>query len=338
MRALILSLLALPLPAFAVCDGPSLIDDLSAEQTARLEAMAAIPYAEATAWLASRGEDRMLVVGTMHLPDDRHDGAVETLAEVIAASDVLLVEATEEDMGRLMMAAAGPDRDRFFLPEGQSLIDLMGKDWPALASAAAERGVPGFMLAPMRPWFAYMSLAMPACAMAAAQAGDLGIDMRLMAAAAEAGVPVRAVEPWDTVFRLLDIADATDAEMALDALRQIGRDGPLMEATFTAMMDAYFAGEAGVMMVIDDLMVDFLPADEQAAARAQIDLFDRHLIDERNAAWLPVIESETADPDRIVVAVGAAHLPGESGVLEGLAEAGWTLAPWDGGAPEGWVD
>jgi uncharacterized protein YbaP (TraB family) len=43
----------------------------------------------------------------------------------------------------------------------------------------------------------------------------------------------------------------------------------------------------------------------------------------RNQAWLPVIEAARS----LVVAAGAAHLPGEGGLLRLLKRAGWAVEP-----------
>ena len=54
--------------------------------------------------------------------------------------------------------------------------------------------------------------------------------------------------------------------------------------------------------------------------------FTEELIFKRNADWLkelPAIMSETPS----FIAVGALHLPGEKGVLEGLRKAGYKITP-----------
>lgn len=43
----------------------------------------------------------------------------------------------------------------------------------------------------------------------------------------------------------------------------------------------------------------------------------------RNAAWIPVIEA--TEGTTLVVAVGALHLPGETGILNLLQQQGYSL-------------
>jgi uncharacterized protein YbaP (TraB family) len=53
------------------------------------------------------------------------------------------------------------------------------------------------------------------------------------------------------------------------------------------------------------------------------------LLDVRNEQWIPVIETATETADDIVIVFGAAHLPGENGVLKLLENQGWSIAPFN---------
>jgi uncharacterized protein YbaP (TraB family) len=48
------------------------------------------------------------------------------------------------------------------------------------------------------------------------------------------------------------------------------------------------------------------------------------MISSRNAAWVPVLEG-AAQKGPVLAAFGALHLPGEHGVLNLLAQNGWTI-------------
>lgn len=56
--------------------------------------------------------------------------------------------------------------------------------------------------------------------------------------------------------------------------------------------------------------------------------FYSNLIVKRNQTWIPII-SELTHKESAFIAVGAAHLPGEEGVLNLLREAGYTVTPVD---------
>ncbi len=68
------------------------------------------------------------------------------------------------------------------------------------------------------------------------------------------------------------------------------------------------------------------PGITPAEAERQFALVDAALINRRNVAWIPVIEAAAAKGP-IVVGFGALHLSGEQGVLNLLAQDGWTVEP-----------
>jgi uncharacterized protein YbaP (TraB family) len=56
---------------------------------------------------------------------------------------------------------------------------------------------------------------------------------------------------------------------------------------------------------------------------------EQMLLIDRNTAWIPVIDAAVTGHQNAVVAVGAAHLPGESGILNLLEQDGWTISRLD---------
>ena len=89
------------------------------------------------------------------------------------------------------------------------------------------------------------------------------------------------------------------------------------------MTEAYFDERLAEGMRIQDWMLySDLPVSRAEVARLQ-GVFNRHLLDDRNRAWIKVIE-RTQGPV-LVVAVGAAHLPGKVGLLNLLKARGYSL-------------
>jgi uncharacterized protein YbaP (TraB family) len=56
--------------------------------------------------------------------------------------------------------------------------------------------------------------------------------------------------------------------------------------------------------------------------------FYSNFIVKRNQKWIPII-SDLILKNSTFIAVGAAHLPGEEGVLNLLRKAGYTITPVD---------
>lgn len=321
LPALALALLAAP--AAASCEGPTLLDALAPAERAALDAAAdAVPYGEGLLWEARRDGATVILAGTMHLADPRHAPLERALAPALGGADLLLLETTAEGEARAL-AAMAERPDLTLVIDGPTLPErLSPEDWEAVAEAARDRGLPPFTVAKLRPWIALTTLSAPPCLLEAAQGGTAGgLDGLLRARAGDLGLPVEALEPWDTVFRLADALDASsDAQSLMAAIA----DPALAESATVATLDAYFAGRTGEMMELSRLANGLMGLPEDASVAS-----DTALLDDRNAAWVPVIEAASARAPRLVVAAGAAHLPGEGGVLARLAARGWAVTPLD---------
>ncbi len=323
LRALSTALCLLTAPAaHALCEGPLMSDSFSPEQSASLEAaIAATPYNQGIYWQATRGPDQISIIGTVHIYDPRLEAISDRLTPVIAAADILLVEADAAEQAE-MQSAMATDTSLFLITEGPTLIDLLPPDkWQTLATAATDRGVPPFMIAKMQPWFAMLTLAIPPCAMAEMAQGRMGLDHMLMTTAEMSDVPTQSLEPWNTAFDLLSQGTMDDQlDMLMVSLGQDGAQAMLLNET----LEAYFAQEVARIWEVSRIastMTD-VPAEEGLAAYAEL---EELLLNNRNRNWMPHIAQAAQDHDDIVIAVGAAHLIGEQGILSLLAAEGWTL-------------
>ncbi|MGB3315510.1 MAG: TraB/GumN family protein, partial [Albidovulum sp.] len=238
--ALFSLLLAFPAAtATAKCTGANILDSLPEAERAAMDAsIAELPFAYGNAWTAYRGDEVIHIVGTYHLDDPRHDAVLERLAPAIDSATTLLVEAGPDEETRLK-AEMSRDPSLLFLTSGPTLPEQLSEDeWQALSAAMNTRGIPAFLASKMQPWYVSMMLGIPACAMADMAKGVKGLDGRIIARAEQADVPIRALEPYDTVFRLFD---GMAAEIKLDMIRtSLAMDGQAEDYTAT-LADAYFS-------------------------------------------------------------------------------------------------
>lgn len=324
--ALIAPLAAAPATVSAACAGTDLLADLpQAEAQALAEAMEGQPYPAGNHWLARKGKARITVIGTLHMFDPRMTAAMENLAPAVREADLLLVEATEQEMAQ-MQAELGRRPELLFLQDGPSLLERLGpRDWAQLSAELAERGVPGMMAAKMQPWYVAMMLGMPACAMPKPGEQLQGLDKLLMDVAAASGTPTRALEAFDTVFHIF--AGFT-IDQQLDMIRASLPLADRAEDMFATLTEAYFAEEHRKIWEYSRILTRTAPGTDPVQAEADFDLLERALLTERNRAWMRVIRAEAGDgraPRHLVVAAGAAHLSGPDGVLALLAADGWDM-------------
>jgi uncharacterized protein len=324
IRATLVALFALTGLAQAECNGQNMLGTLPPDEVAAIAtATASYPYPAGNFWTARRGDSVIHIVGTYHLDDPRHDAVMTALTPVIAAARTVLVEAGPDEE-KALMARMTEDPSVLFITEGPTLLEQMPPDdWARVAEAMQARQIPPFMAAKFQPWYVTVMLSIPPCAMAAL-AEPNGLDHRIMTAATEADVPVRALEPYDTIFSVFGAMQGGDQiEMIMTSLAMEDR----AEDFSVTMADLYFDGESRFIWELMRSEALKLPGYTQQRVAEEFAMMEDALMVRRNRAWIPVIESAAADGP-LFVAFGALHLSGEDGVLNLLAQEGWTIAPW----------
>lgn len=324
---LLCAVLWLPAPALARCVGTDLIAALPGPERAALERAAdSVPFARGNLFRATRGDQVIDLVGTYHLADPRHAAILARVAPLLAEAAVLLVEAGPDEETRLK-AEVLRRPDFMLLTEGPTLPELLDEtDWHALATAMRARGIPPVVAAKFRPWYMAMMLGIPPCAMDAAKSGETGLDQQLIEAAQARGIPVRALEPFDTLF---SVFGDLPMELELDMIRAalLMADSP--EDMAVTLANAYFAGRARLLWEFTLARSLATPGFDAAEVQAQFALMDEVLMARRNRGWIGVLTAAAAQ-GRVLAAFGALHLAGDQGVLALLAADGWQITRQDG--------
>ena len=325
IRAFVFLFMTMPAMASALCSAEGFENLMAAEDLAELHTLSAqTPFGAGLYWTAEKDGTELVLLGTMHLPDPRHDALLARVAPDLERSDILLVEATLEDQAALQTQIAN-NPDMMMITNGPSLIDQLDETtWNIIREASIARDLPGFMAAKMQPWALSMTLAIPPCAMAAMTANDAGLDGMLMVRAAELNIPVAALEAWQDMLALL-MAGTFEEQLA--ALRLSVVEPAIQDAMISTLMDSYFEGETAYGWHISKYVIDFMPDADPAEFDAQMQQLEDELLTARNQNWIPVIKNAVQSHDAVFVAFGAAHLMGETGVLQLLENDGWTVTP-----------
>ncbi|MFM2354443.1 MAG: hypothetical protein RLZZ528_179 [Pseudomonadota bacterium] len=327
LKTLILTLLVLlaPLGAQAACVGRNLLDSLSAPERQSIDAaVAAQPFPSGNHWRATRGDSVIDVFGTFHLYDPRMEDVMKRIAPFFETADAVYLEATTTEIERLQ-AETSRDPTLIFIPNGTPTLPerLPEADWQALKAELTARGLPPFIASKFRAWYVMILLGMPPCAMPDLATASNGLDKLIETRARAAGVDVRPLEAYDTLFRIFG---ALTPEDEIGLLRATLATTHLSEDMFFTLGDTYFSGDHRLIWELSAHLMQQVPGMSDAAAQEDIAVMEDLLLTRRNRAWLDVI-LPAAEGRRIAVAVGAAHLSGHAGVLNLLAEAGFTLEP-----------
>ena len=304
------------------CQGVNLLDSMpEAERRALIAATDAVPYPRGHLWRATRGETVVHLVGTYHLDDPRHDETMARITPRLDAAETILVEAGPVEEAALM-ADLARDPSLMVMTEGPTLREaLSDEEWALLATAMRERGMPPFMVSKFRPWYVSMLLALPACDVANLAGGKGGLDGMVIDFAQARGTPIVALESHETIFRIFE---GMPLDEQLGMIRASLALEPYAADYAVTLADAYFDGESRLIWELTRQKTLSMPGQDPAQVEADFARMEQVLMTDRNRAWIPVIEAAAAQGPT-VAAFGALHLPGETGVLRLMEEAGFTL-------------
>ncbi|MFN8683634.1 TraB/GumN family protein [Paracoccus sp. P2] len=320
------------LPAAAQdCMGQNLFERMPPERLAELHAAAeGVPYRHGLFWQAEKGEQRVTLLGTYHFADPRHDLTMEHFGPEIDEAALLMVEAGPEEEAKLAEAMAS-DPSLLVDPEEPTLPERFSDvEWKSLSAALEARGLPAVIASRLRPWYVAVMLGVSPCMMRVIEEkGDPGgLDHLLVERAEAAEVPVRALEPWDTVFTLFAGMTSKEEE---DMIRAAMPAAEYADDYAVTLADAYFSGDSWLIWEFGR----FDAYDNSGLTRAEVDeqmrLAQEKLMDRRNESWIEPIEQAAAEAagqgKGLVIGFGALHLPGEHGVLRLLENRGWNISP-----------
>ena len=314
-------------PAAAACEGPSFYDRFTPEERAALDAaVRAVPFNEGLVFEATKGTDRLTLVGTIHIFDPALRQMADDLRNDLEDADLLLVEATQEDAAALQAhMAAYPEI--MFLTDGPTLPEMLDEDtWERVMSAARDRQIPSALAAKMQPWFLSLSLAIAPCAMADMMSGNQGLDFLLMDLADDTGTPTQSLESWNFVINLL--REGTIEEQ-LEMLEIGLLPGDLQSEMFVAMTEVYLQERPAEVWEASRIALNYIPGLDLEKGLTLFEEAEDLLLRQRNENWVLVIERAVREHDNVMIAVGAAHLPYEFGLLRLLEERGWTITRRD---------
>ena len=195
------------------------------------------------------------------------------------------------------------------LPEGANLEGLIGPQrFAAVQTATSAYGIPDDRLRRMKPWAAMMTISLPP------PKTGLFLDFSLSLRAAGSGLRVMGLE---TLEEQLAFLEGMGLEDQLALLDQALADHELVQEVHDRMVDAYLAEDLATLEALAGEQMASLPKPTR-------DWFQAEGIDARNrrmaANVVPMLQEGCT-----FIAVGALHLPGESGLIALLSEAGYRL-------------
>jgi uncharacterized protein YbaP (TraB family) len=243
-------------------------------------------------WEVQGARSSSYLFGTIHAGFEAESELPAWVWDKLGACDTFVMEA---DLGTVDAAELGRMAS---LPEGQSLSSMMGRsDWKELVELT---GMPESTLRAHQPWFAVTLV------LQRLYPTPVPLDLALLRRADEMGKEIAFLED---VRRQIDVLART---VTVDDLRELIRPEGRGRRLTSELLAAYRAGDldkvAGVV------------GQELAENPKGYEL----LYSSRNRDWMPRLKGHL-ERGRTFVAVGAAHFPGEGGLIELLRSEGYVL-------------
>lgn len=319
---------ALALPGLAqardACGGLDMLPRIEAERPGALAAMRAAAYAQPNPagrfWRIEKpGLAPSFLFGTLHGTADEGVTLPDPARDAIRSARILFAEMTDAEQAKMQQAIAD-DVGLIADPRGGTLDAALT---PELRAAAA-RVLPDYGLTydqanVLRPWFLQIALSTPPCVMGALAAGDRVLDAQIMDLGRALGLPVKGMETWREALGFLIDMPLDEARENVALTIANAAEAEDMRRTITRMW------QADETMLAWELFRDmnlamFSPEKTDAMMRDGW----TGMVVVRNARFLAAAQADLARGGAFI-AVGALHLPGHGGMVEGLRAMGYEV-------------
>jgi len=257
-------------------------------------------------WSLSRdGAPAGYLLGTIHSEDPRVLDFTGAFADQLGANAVFAMEMVP-DLPTLKALT-----EYMHYQDGTTLEQHVGPErFARIRAALADYRVPPDWIAKMKVWAAMMTLSVPP-----PQTG-LFMDFSLSLRAAGAGLKVVGLESLDQQLAFLERMPMDQQLALLDhALDEYGRVSEVHEQ----MVQSYLADDLQALTrQVEMQMAELTPEARRYFMAEGVDARNRRMAE----ALLPLLAEQ-----RVFIAVGALHLPGETGLIETLRRQGYDVLP-----------
>ena len=252
------------------------------------------------------GYSDSFLVGTMHSEDPRVTGLMAQFAPLIERVDSVALELLPDAVTLLAVGAAS------LLPADRRLSAIIGADrFAALTDAAARLDIPIEVLDRLRPWAAAVTLGMPS--------GDSGrvLDAEIYLHALRLG---RRTLGLESAAEQLAVFQDMPAQLQIELLDEMIKNAEHLPTQLEDLTSAFLSGDLALLDRVAREQYADMPPD-------MLHWFESALLDERNARMLDRLDPLLREGG-VMVAVGALHLGGANGLVQGLRQRGFTVQRW----------
>lgn len=259
-------------------------------------------------WMLSDADTTIYLFGTIHLLPKGLDWKSGKLDDALTKSDELIIETIIDEKNPMEFMTALQSLSSS--PNLPPLRERVPEDKRAALDAAVKAsGVPALVYDRMETWAAAFLL-LGSKFRGIGLVPEDGVEIVLRKSFLDKGKPIEALESNAEQLGFFDRLPE-DAQLSL-LLGAIGTDKN-MQAEFTAMLDAWKAGDVDKIAKTFDKDLAETPAIRDA------------LMIQRNRNWAKWIDERMDEPGSVMIAVGAGHLAGSESVQHYLETKGYRV-------------
>lgn len=334
MRARILSLIGI-LASFTAllsgaawaageqCGGADMLGEFATRNPAAFEKVRteakALQNTEALLWRVERpGLPPSYLFGTMHLSDARITKLSPAVSKALTDAKAVVLEIGDLSPAALAGAVASSGADLVYA-DGRSLADALApEEFEKVKAVVTASGLPGDAARMLKPWLISTLLSISECERRKAASGAKVLDMQIADTAKANGIPVSGLETINEQLAALSgIPEEQQLQMLRVSLKYFDRTNDMMET----MVQLYLRRDMGAAMPFQSAL-----AGEMGIPDSAFDGFRKSLLEDRNKR-MSTSAQPFLDKGNAFVAVGALHLPGETGLVALFRKAGFTVVP-----------
>lgn len=245
------------------------------------------------------------LLGTIHSEDPRVMKLPAAVETHFNQANIFCAE-MKMDFGTQLIMSQG----MLFL-DGQKLNNLIDKKlYDKTAALVAQYGIPPQMVPMLKPWAAGLMLSVPK-----PKTGNF-LDLMLYQKAEQQGKTLCGLE---TPQYVIDLFDSTSNETQIKLLQTAVKEYDQMNKSLQHMLQLYLARDLTGLQEYSDK--ELAGSDKDVTA-----LINESLLVKRNHNMIKNMQPQLTQGNAFI-AVGALHLPGDTGLLRLLEKQGYQVRP-----------
>ena len=307
--------------ATAKCSGISILPKLTKSHPEIMaevrDAASKIQNTNAILWRVEKaGLKPSHLFGTIHVSDPRILAIPTAALDAIKEAKIVALEIADMSPAAMMQAVSKVPQLMVYTDGSRLDQKLTEDDFKKVTGVLNKAGMPGQMAALIRPWLVSIMLAVPPCETQRAASGKPVLDPYIGSLAKAQKTPVVGLETVEAQLKsMAGIADDDQIAMLRSSLAFLDQRDDIFET----LLQSYINRDLGMVLSLTQGMAKIAGLKESGFAN-----FSRELIENRNHKMLdsslPMIDQGGA-----FIAVGAAHLIGDTGLVALIRKAGFSV-------------